>query len=66
MNRVKTFFNCVSDKIKKKFFKAEKTDLSHACEELKKMTKETASEYDLNLLEEYTKRYISTTRWQTV
>lgn len=66
MNRVTTILNCVTNKIKKKFFKLEKSDISHACEELKKMTDEIGSIEELKLTEEYALKYNTTTRWQTL
>ncbi len=66
MNRVTTFLNCVTNTIKKKFFKLENNDISHACEELKKLTNEASSIEELKLTEDYAFKYNTTTRWQTL
>ena len=66
MNRVTTFLNCMTNTIKKKFFKLENSDISHACEELKKMTGEANSIEELKLTEDYAVKYNTTTRWQTL
>ena len=60
------FFKCVSLKIKKKFFKHQKYDNSHACEEWKKFNTELNVGGDQNTVEEYINNYQLTTRWQTL
>lgn len=66
MKRFNLFFNCVFDQIKKKFFKNEKTDISHACEKLKNTIDESTTLDDEKAREEYAQNYNITTRWQTI
>lgn len=59
------FFNCVSFKIKKNFFKLEINDFSHGCDKLLgNDTKNDAG--NEKEVEEYLNNYSTTTRWQTV
>ncbi len=65
MKRVKFIINCLTNSIKKKFFKSQKTDISHECEKLVKSINNTTSVKELEM-KEYTSEYCITTRWQTV
>ncbi|WP_303924241.1 hypothetical protein [Draconibacterium sediminis] len=66
MKKVNLFFRCAADIIKKKFFKAEKNDISHACVELQNLEAESRPTADEKEREEYAQNYNITTRWQTV
>lgn len=66
MNKIKTFLNCVTVQIKKKFFNMKKSDISHACEKLNEMVDEVTSIEELKHTEEYAYKYNATTRWQTL
>ncbi len=66
MKLVLRIINCAGEYIKKNFFKSSKDDISHACEKLKNMSNNGASEDEVKLNEEYTLNYIVTTRWQTI
>jgi hypothetical protein len=66
MKRFKTFLTCVRDQIKKKFFKVQNHEISHACESLKEMAEEVTSIEELKSTEEYALSYNTTTRWQTL
>lgn len=66
MKRVKLILACVNEKIKKYFFKEQKTDNYHACRELLEADVKTGSDQEKRQVEEYLKNYSLTTRWQTV
>lgn len=66
MNKGRMYVSCLVNKIKKKFFKLEKDDKSHACEKLKEIADDVKSIEELKLTEEYALKYNGTTRWQTL
>lgn len=66
MKKITFILNCVSGKIKKKFFKSHETDISQECEEALNPAKEARSIEELKLTEEYAIDYNVTTRWQTL
>lgn len=66
MKKINLFFRCVSGQIKKKFFKGEKNDINHACEELIKMENQSKATDEEKMREEYAQNYNITTRWQTI
>ena len=66
MKKIKMFINCLGSQIKKKFFKGQNADISHACEKLKNMAEDATSIEELKLTEEYAIKYNTTTRWQTL
>ncbi len=66
MKNFNLFFSCVFDQIKKKIFKNEKTDINHACEQLKNSMEESNILDDEKAREEYAQNYNITTRWQTI
>ena len=66
MKTTMLFCKCLFDKIKKKFFKYQKHDNSHACEEWEKFNNELKSEDDQKAIDEYLNNYRLTTRWQTL
>ncbi len=66
MKQVKTFMNCAGERIKNFFFKSEKNDISHACEEMKNRANNRALDEEEKHNEEYTVNYVVTTRWQTI
>ena len=63
MKRIKLIIACLLITIKNKFFKSQKTDISHSC---KKALDFKNSDEDLNQEEEYQTNYNVTTRWQTL
>lgn len=66
MKKVNLLFRCAFDHIKKKFFKSEKSDINHACEELLNMENESKATDEEKMREEYAQNYNITTRWQTI
>lgn len=66
MKKITFVLNCMAARIKKKFFKEEKTDISHECEKVFEKLDEINSIEDLKLIEDYAKIYRTTTRWQTL
>lgn len=66
MKKINLFVSCVFNKIKKKFFKSEKTDISHACDNLQNIEEKQYASDEEKKREEYAQNYNVTTRWQTV
>ncbi|MDX8339907.1 hypothetical protein SLH46_11975 [Draconibacterium sp. IB214405] len=66
MKKINLFLSCAFNQIKKKFFKSEKTDINHACEQLKNNMEEINILVDEKHKEEYAQNYNLTTRWQTI
>ncbi|WP_321372964.1 hypothetical protein [uncultured Draconibacterium sp.] len=66
MRKFYLFLSCALDQIKKKFFKSEKTDINHACEQLKNTVDQSNALEDELQKEEYAQNYNITTRWQTI
>mgnify|MGYP006995604804 CR=1 FL=1 len=66
MKKIKFIFNCLTNVIKKKIFKVEKTHISPKCEKALNLNKEVTSIEELKLTEEYVREYNVTTRWQTI
>jgi hypothetical protein len=64
MKKIFEILQCVLNEIKKKFFKWQKTDISHDCQDLpilNELLENTNSKE-----EKYVEEYTSTTRWQTI
>ncbi len=59
-------FKCLESVIRKKFFKASRSDKSHECDVLKERVAEAASKEEKEHQEEYAYSYGMTTRWQTL
>lgn len=66
MKKLKFIINCVTNIIKKKIFKSQKTDICQECQKLINEVEEVTSIEELKLTEEYAIDYNVTTRWQTV
>lgn len=66
MKRIKFIFNCVTNLIKKKIFKSQKTDISQECEKVLRTSEEFDAIKELKLTDEYLLKYNRTTRWQTL
>jgi hypothetical protein len=66
MKKLGFILNCLLQKIKKKFFKSEKTDISHDCRKALRELDEISAVDDIKLTNEYIMKYHSTTRWQTL
>lgn len=66
MKTIELFLNCVTNKIKKYFFKEAETDISHECEKLFDFEEKTSSPEEMKYAEEYLDNYKVTTRWQTL
>ena len=65
MKRIKFILECITKTIKNKFFKSQKTDISHECEKLLENMEIVVQEGE-NKEEEYLLNYNITTRWQTL
>jgi hypothetical protein len=66
MKKIKFILNCVTNVIKKKIFKSQKTEICQECKKALNLDDEINSIEDLKLTEEYANNYNVTTRWQTV
>lgn len=66
MKKIVLFFNCIFAKIKKKFFKGRKNDISQACVLLQNMDEGNNATDEEKKRDEYTQNYKLTTRWQTI
>jgi hypothetical protein len=66
MKKLRSILNCLTSKIKKKFFIESKADLSQECEKLFVTGENVNSQEGLKLTEEYIENYLVTTRWQTI
>lgn len=66
MKNVKTQVRKMRNQIKKKFFIGKRENIMAACENLKVMAAEIIPGEEIKELEEYTRNYNTTTRWQTV
>lgn len=66
MKKIIFILNCMTNIIKKKFFKSQNTEICQACKEALNLNEEMTSVEELKLTEEYTTEYNVTTRWQTV
>ena len=66
MKRLKLILECLTVKIKKKFFKYEKNDKSHVCESWHNKENTPCTWEEKKQIEEYVLKYAATTRWQTI
>jgi hypothetical protein len=66
MKKITFILNCIATVIKKKFFNSQKTDISHDCKKALEQIDEIKTIEELQLTDEYTMKYSSTTRWQTL
>ena len=66
MKKITFILNCIAASIKKKFFNNQEADISHDCKKAFDQINEIKSNEELKLIDEYTMKYRSTTRWQTL
>ena len=66
MKKIKFIYSCVTNLIKKKIFKSQKTDIPQECKKVLELDDDITSIEELKLTEEYAIDYNVTTRWQTV
>ena len=66
MKKIKFILTCMTNVIKKKIFKSQKTEICQECKKVLGMNEEASTIEELKLTEEYAMKYNTTTRWQTL